>query len=203
MVQRAAIVLLVVLNLGAAAWWCLHAPVPAPAPPEAPAGAARLQLLSESPLAAQPARAVVGAGAAQDDALADESRVDASLPAPAPQETVAPAPAPSTDAGADAASVADAANIAAALACEDADGPAAGWRVWLPKLPSVGAAQTTAARIAEAGFSDYLVVRDGADAGSIALGRYGTEQAARRRTAALRAAGFAARCARIPAATPA
>ena len=88
-------------------------------------------------------------------------------------------------------------------ACEGGEGPAAGWRVYLPRLPSPDAAQAIAARIGEAGFSDYLVVRDGADANTIALGRYGSEDAARRRSVALRAAGFPARCARIPPATPA
>ena len=157
MLQRAAIVLLVVLNLGAAAWWWLHASPPPDAPIETPAGAARLHLLAES----SPAAAAIAAPAAAQ-----------------------PSPA------------------SGATSCDDA-GPATAWRVWLPRLPTVDAAQATAARIAEAGFSDYLVVRDGADANTIALGRYGSEEAAQRRTAALRASGFPARCARIPPATPA
>ena len=98
---------------------------------------------------------------------------------------------------------ADTGSASAAIVCEGGNGPADGWRVYLPRLPTVDAARATAARIAEAGFSDYLVVADGADANTIALGRYGTEPAAQRRSAALRAAGFPARCARIPAATPA
>ena len=40
---------------------------------------------------------------------------------------------------------------------------------------------------------DYLLVRTGDEANSIALGRYGSEQAAQRRAAAVQAAGFAAR----------
>ncbi len=47
-----------------------------------------------------------------------------------------------------------------------------------------------AKRIADAGFSDYLVMHDGADANAIALGRYGSEATARRRVQALAAAGF-------------
>ena len=58
-------------------------------------------------------------------------------------------------------------------------------------------AEAAVTRIAEAGFSDYLLVREGSEANGIALGRYGTREAAQRRTAALQAAGFAARCARI------
>ena len=49
MLIRALIVLLVVLNLGAAAWWLTRpAPTP-PAEPALPAGVARLQLLNEAP----------------------------------------------------------------------------------------------------------------------------------------------------------
>ena len=176
MLQRAAIVLLVVLNLGTAAWWWMHASPPAEAPLETPAGAARLHLLAESPLAAS--------------AVAAHSAAAPSTPATI-SAAPAPASAPPSTAGGD------------ATLCEGGTGPASGWRVWLPRLPTAEAAQATAARIGEAGFSDYLVVRDGADADTIALGRYGSEQAAQRRTAALRASGFPARCARIGAATPA
>ena len=52
MLIRALIVLLVVLNLGAAAWWLTRpAPEPAP-PPDLPAGVARLQLVDEDAPAA-------------------------------------------------------------------------------------------------------------------------------------------------------
>lgn len=180
MLQRAALVLLVVLNLGVAAWWLLHA-APSPAAPiETPAGAARLRLVVESPAAAQAVAAQASAArpaAPQPDAAQRSG------------EQVSEGPAPGA--------------AGPALACEGGDGPASGWRVWLPPLPSAEAAQAIATRIGESGFSDYVVVRDGADANAIALGRYGTEQAAQRRTAALRAAGFPARCARIPQATPA
>ena len=48
MLIRALIVLLIVLNLGAAAWWISRPAAQAPALPEQPAGVARLQLLGES-----------------------------------------------------------------------------------------------------------------------------------------------------------
>jgi hypothetical protein len=64
--------------------------------------------------------------------------------------------------------------------------------VYLPPLPSLVQAQALAERIGAAGFSDFLVVREGTEANSIALGRYGSEQAARKRADALNAAGFAA-----------
>lgn len=185
MLQRAAIVLLVVLNLGAAAWWLLHA-APAPeAPVETPPGAARLRLVAESSPEAQAVAAQASSAqrsSAQGGSAQDSTATRNAAPSGAAPAAGAPGPA---------------------AACEGGDGPASGWRVWLPALASADAAQATAARIGESGFSDYVVVRDGADANAIALGRYGTEQAAQRRTAALRAAGFPARCARIPQATPA
>lgn len=188
MLQRAAIVLLVVLNLGTAAWWWLHASPPGDAPIETPAGAARLHLVSEGPPAAR-------------TVAADSVALHA--PPAAPSET-APTAAPTAAQTAPTAAITAAQPSPAngATLCDGA-GAASGWRVWLPRLPTAEAAQATAARIAEAGFSDYLVVQDGADANTIALGRYGSEEAAQRRTAALRASGFPARCARIPPATPA
>ena len=47
MLIRALIVLLIVLNLGVAAWWISRPIAQAPALPEQPAGVARLQLLAE------------------------------------------------------------------------------------------------------------------------------------------------------------
>ena len=54
MLLRALIVLLVVVNLGVAAWWATRAPPPAPGHPASPVGVPRLQLLREAP---RPARA--------------------------------------------------------------------------------------------------------------------------------------------------
>ena len=51
MFLRALIVLLVVVNLGVAAWWATRAPPPTPAPVAQPAGVPRLQLLREAPRA--------------------------------------------------------------------------------------------------------------------------------------------------------
>lgn len=65
-----------------------------------------------------------------------------------------------------------------------------GWRVVIPPQADRAAADALAARIREAGFDDLLVVPAGDDANSIALGRYGSESAARRREASLRSAGF-------------
>ena len=76
---------------------------------------------------------------------------------------------------------------------QGAIGPARAWRVLLPPLGSLEEAQAMAQRIGAAGFSDFLVVREGAEANSIALGRYRSEGGARKRMQALAAAGFPAR----------
>ncbi|MDG6348532.1 hypothetical protein QAA18_07210 [Luteimonas sp. 8-5] len=159
MLIRAAIVLLLVLNLGVAAWWVLHDAPPAPAVPQ-PSGVPRLQLLDESTQA-------------DDDTPGNQ--------APAATSSAAPA---------------------APGACRGPAGQGTNWRVYLPDLESAEAAQAMAARIGAAGFSDFLVMREG-DASSIALGLFSTLDGAQRRVDALQAAGFPARCARIAASTPA
>lgn len=203
MLIRATIVLLAVLNLGVAAWW-LWRPAPVPPAVEQPPGVPRLVLLEEivpaaaPPAAATPARtspAPAAVDAVADDAVADD-------PTPAPTQPRAAGPAP---AEAEAAAATPAAPLAGEPRCEDAEGTGGtrGWRVYLPPAPDLATAEATAARIAAAGFSDYLVLRDGAHQNGIALGMFSTEAGAQRRSAALRAAGFEARCARIPASTPA
>jgi cell division septation protein DedD len=62
-------------------------------------------------------------------------------------------------------------------------------------LPSRGEAQALADRMTAAGIDDLLVMSDGSEANAIALGRYRNEDAARRRQAALQAAGFTAQVA--------
>src|SRR5690606_20420042 len=84
-----------------------------------------------------------------------------------------------------------------AIACPGEEAGAAGSRVCLPPLDSRDAAEATASRSRAAGFSRLLVMRERVEANSVALGRYGAREAAQRRTAALQAAGFMPRCARI------
>ena len=55
------------------------------------------------------------------------------------------------------------------------------------------AADAAAGRLRAAGFTDLLVVGNGAEANSVALGRFSTEDRARQHVAALRAAGFDAK----------
>lgn len=185
MFTRATIVLLLVLNLGVAAWWLLHAE-PAPATSTQPATAPRLQLVAE----ASADRIAVAAEASPRAAQSVASV------APPVRATPAPVAAPST------------ANVPVQAAtggsqCTGSSDDSVGWRVYVARLPSPDAAQAMAARIKAAGFNDLLVMRDGEDANTIALGRYSTRDAAQRHNAALQAAGFPARCVRIPASSPA
>ena len=168
MIIRAIIVLLVVLNLGVAAWWLLH-----DAPPQAvvaqPTGVPRLQLLDET---------LPGAGAASQ------------AQAQAQAEARSPAAAPARPA------------IAMPAGCQGPAEAGASWRVYLSDPGSPEAAQAMGERIGAAGFSDFLVMREG-EANSIALGLFSTLEGAQRRVESLQAKGFPARCARIAASTPA
>jgi hypothetical protein len=186
MFSRALLLLLLVLNGGVAAWWLLR---PAPPPPttELPPPAPRLQLVAEA---------------------ASRPRPPVTRTLPAPPSTTVPSAAPvAADAGAmhclrlgpfdsDAALARAQAALrpqVARLVVSTVPASSRGWRVWLPPLSDREAAQAMATRIGAAGFTDYYVVPDGAEANSIALGRYGNAESAQRREAALQAAGFAAR----------
>jgi cell division protein FtsN len=186
MLIRALIVLLLVLNLGVAAWWISRPAAPAPVLPEQPAGVARLQLLGEGGATAKAASPTP-------------------MPVVAPASTeVAPAPVAATAATAqcfsigpfdsDAAATAATARIATqATRVRPREVPgqrASGYNVLLPPLPDREAAQALAQRIGAAGFDDYLVVNGGEQANGIALGRYRSREGAERRQTALKAAGF-------------
>ena len=166
MIIRAIIVLLVVLNLGVAAWWLLH-----DAPPQAvvaqPTGVPRLQLHDET---------LPGAGAAGQA----QAQVEARSPAAAPARPA----------------------IAMPAGCQGPAEAGDSWRVYLSDPGSPEAAQAMGERIGAAGFSDFLVMREG-EANSIALGLFSTLEGAQRRVESLQAKGFPARCARIAASTPA
>lgn len=236
--MRALVVLLVVLNVGIAAWW-LSKPAAVAAPePVMPDGVPRLVLLAES---APGARVAGGSAAAGSDAAtpgavagdasaapagdnpaaeaattpaigttgssgsapggsdaaatdADAAASDATAAAPAPDSPRCFTAGPFTDPAArDAARTALAANGATAITARETTTAARGWRVAIAPLADRPAAEAVADRIRAAGIDDYMIVPAGsADANGIALGRYGSERAARARESALREAGFAA-----------
>ena len=182
MLPRALIVLLLVLNVGVATWWATRQPPPLPVHVQPP-GIARLQLLAEAPK-----RAAAVRPAAVMPAVTEESDAAAKVPAQCFSF------GPFADAAAAATARARLQSMVERSATREQPAPPArGWRVQMPPLASPEAAQAMAQRIAAAGFSDFLIVRDGSEANAIALGRYGSEDGARRRAAALAAAGFDAR----------
>jgi hypothetical protein len=182
MLARALIVLLLVLNLGVATWWATRRSPPPPVMLQ-PSGIARLQLLSEAPKRAT-ARPV-----AVMPAVTKESDAAAAAPVPAQCFSFGPF----TDAAAATARARLQTMVTRVATREQPATPARGWRVQTPPLASPEAAQAMAQRIAAAGFGDFLIVREGAEANAIALGRYGSEDTARRRVAALSTAGIEAR----------
>ncbi|MDR0183703.1 SPOR domain-containing protein [Lysobacter arvi] len=199
MLARALVVLLLVLNIGVAAWWMLRAPPAATPDFVPPADVARLQLVGET----QP---TPNAAAPRMAAPATSSTPAAATPAPptpanvaAPDSATANARCYSVGPFADSAAASNARDVLMAVATrvvprEQRTGSSArGWRVILPAAASPEEATATAQRIAAAGFDDYFIVRQGAEANSIALGRYRSEEGARRRADTLIAAGFPAR----------
>ncbi|GAB3735313.1 SPOR domain-containing protein [Luteimonas pelagia] len=166
MLSRALLVLLVILNLGVAAWWIAR-PVPSPgAGPVQPDGVARLRLASEVPADARPPPPPepvlclrVGPYTADMDIAASRARL--AEVASAVRETVERGEAPTR------------------------------WRVMLP--PDAGAApEDRIARLASAGFDDVQPVQTGEEAGSIALGLFSGEVAARAHRDRIQASGFPA-----------
>ncbi|MBF6024984.1 SPOR domain-containing protein [Lysobacter niastensis] len=184
MFVRALVILLLVLNLGVAAWWALHSPRPAPAPEALPLGVAKLQLLSE---AGPRPRAVVASAPA-----APEMPASTEAASSAPMQCFSLGPFADGAAATAARAKLQAQVSRSAVREQKTADSGRGWRVYLPAQPSPSDAQALAQRITAAGFSDLFVVRDGAEANSIALGRYRSEDTARRRAEALIAAGFAA-----------
>lgn len=176
MLIRALIVLLLVLNLGVAAWWLTRVPSP-PEPAIPPSTVPQLELVA----AGDSSSAAAAASAA--------GRTDA--PATTPERCASFGPFASTDAAADARQRVLALSARVRVR-ELAAGPYRGWKVWLPPYPTAAAVEAVSERVAAAGFNDRFVVREGRDANSLALGRFGSEAPARQHAAALVAAGFPA-----------
>lgn len=188
---RALIVLLTAMNLGVAAWWWLG-PKTVPASVEdAPSGIAKLQLVSERP-SPRPAPAPETPAAETAAPSPDVATAEAEKPPVAAERCFTFGP------------FANAAALAAAQtalrpktlrlrARETREGGERGWRVFLPAAADRAAANANAEKLKAAGFTDLLVVGEGAEANSIALGRFSGEARAQQHAAALRAAGFEAR----------
>ena len=199
MILRAAIVFLLVLNLGVAAWWLAGGNSPATMPAVATGDerdAPRLRLLTE----AVAARPVTAAPAAESPASAEDEATDVSTATmPAAAAGAAPAQSclrfgPFADAATrDAARPAVQVHAEQVVARETQARSARGWRVYMPAQASRDAAKAVVEQIKAAGINDWYIIANGNEANSIALGRYGSEDSARRREAQLAAKGFIAR----------
>jgi hypothetical protein len=188
MLLRAAIVMCVMLNLGAAGWWVWQ-PLAAPAQTTINATAPSLQLVDEQP----PAAAV-------DTAAPAEPAV---TPATVATPTVAAAAVCLRFGPFASSSARDAARVRlqqAGVEPRPHDSPARevrGWKVYLPAQASREAALALAEKIKSAGVADLFVMTQGDDINSIALGRFGSEPAAQRRQSELQGKGFSAQVAAI------
>ncbi|MEN5116678.1 SPOR domain-containing protein [Luteimonas sp. TWI662] len=185
MLLRAIVLLLVILNLGVAAWWALR-DTPAESAPLPTETAPTLTLLA--PQAASPGPVPLAEAFEGEEAAALDGDSDGD--AAAALRCVALGPF--ADAAArEAARRRLAGDGVRVFAREVAVAPR-GWRVWLPPQRDRAAADAVAARLRAAGIEDQYVIADGDDAHGIALGRFDSEAPARARVEALRAAGFAA-----------
>lgn len=184
MLIRAIIVLLLILNIGIAAWWLAK---PQPGEPATATSAAtrlldvpRLMLADEAP-----ADAVIDAGRSSASALL--------APTPAARYCAIYGPFASADQAAQARQQLLQSPDVRVGARAQGGPPYRGWKVWLPPFEQMDEVEAMAARIAEAGFKDQFIVRDGRDARSLALGRFADEAPARGHAEKLLAAGFPAR----------
>lgn len=173
MLTRVVFVLLVVLNLGVGAWWLVR---PAPVAPTVPAAMPGVPVLE-----------MVGAPVAPQASAAVPPSPPPAGPAPVACARLGPF---ANEAEAMVARGRLGGEVRARAAATPARGR--GWRVIVPPLPDGAQASAMAARLTAAGFADNFVMRTGADANAVALGRFGNEAAARRHAQAIVAAGIAA-----------
>lgn len=202
MLARALIVLLAVLNAGVATWWIAHTPAASPPAEASPAGVTRLQLVGEktreaarevAPIPAPRAEVAAAAPAATAPIppTAPTAPVDTLIVAPPAQQCVSFGPFATREAADQAAARLRQGTQKVVVREQGAIG-ARGWRVSLPPQASAEEAKAVTDRIAAAGFSDFIILRQGSDANSISLGLYRSEDSARRRAQALQDAGFPA-----------
>jgi hypothetical protein len=178
MFSRATVLLLVIMNLGALAWWGLHADArPAPVP-TTQLNVPALVLLSESEIARQP-------GSSEELAAAPEPT------STTPRcETIGPFATP--------ADLRRAMNTLAPLVGRIQSRQASGtelngYRVFVPALANRNAALEAARQLAAKGMSDYYVVTSGDQENTISLGLFLDLVNAEKRRDEIRALGFDAR----------
>ncbi|MDR7194217.1 SPOR domain-containing protein [Luteimonas terrae] len=201
MLLRATVVLLVILNFGAAAWWALRGE-PGDAAALVDPGPSTLQLVGEAsaedgatPAGAEPAANVSDAALASAgvDDVDEDAGAGIAMRAAEPAQCVTLGPF--ADAETRDAALAQLSPTVVRATARDVGETPRGWRVWMAPLADRAAADAMVVRLLASGFNDYYVIADGAEAHGIALGRFGSEASARARAQALRAAGFEAEAA--------
>jgi len=206
MISRALVAILLMMNLGVAAWWLLRDPAATQGVAAASLAAVpTLVLLSERPAPQDP-----GGGRAAVRATTAAPAVVATTPPPPPAAS-APAAAPAA-AGADAErsthcfrigpfqSLADLRRVSAAIEpalqrqqVREATGiEARGYRVYLPAFASRQQALETARALETRGLRDYYVVTAGAGENTVSLGLFRELANAEARREEVRGYGFEA-----------
>ena len=191
MLLRATLVILVMLNLGAALWWISGAQGAVAPPAAVTADAPQLRLLHEAVPApvetTTPAQPMPAAAEPSSGSGVAGARMDV------PAAPVCLRFGPFADAAASQAAGGALARVGVRTIARQTPARATrGWKVATSPFASREAAVAVAERLRAAGVSDLYVMGEGPDANSIALGRYGSEDAARRRQADLRGKGVEA-----------
>lgn len=189
---RALIVLLVFLNLGVAVWWLTH-PAQEPPPVAQVPGVAMLELVDGAPRPARPAAQATPTAAVPTPSAEPIAASTAGSPPAADTAVQCLALGPFDDLAAARSAQARLVPAPRRASVRSETQPAKAYTVLLPPLADRAAAQVMAGRIAAAGFDDLMVINSGPSANGVALGRYGSLQAAQRRQAQLQAGGFRAR----------
>ena len=188
MLLRATLVILAMLNLGAALWWISGAQGAVAPPAAVTADAPQLRLLHEAVPApvetTTPAQPMPAAAEPSSGSGVAGARMDV------PAAPVCLRFGPFADAAASQAAGGALARVGVRTIARQTPARATrGWKVATSPFASREAAVAVAERLRAAGVSDLYVMGEGPDANSIALGRYGSEDAARRRQADLRGKG--------------
>jgi hypothetical protein len=184
MMYRALLVFLVVINLGVAAWWALRSPAQREERVALPEGVPRLQLLQEAPARMRAAATASASTLARATADNVPTQCVSFGPYANPallrraHERLQP-------------------QVLVARVRDVPVGTPRGWRVYVPPFGTHEQAQALVDKMIAAGIDDLLVMPTGPDRNGVALGRFGNEDAARRRQAQLQAAGFSAQIAPI------
>ncbi len=174
MFVRLLFLLLLALNLGAAAWLLFgRAPVES-FPPASDPGVPELRLLSETRKAAHPAAAATTAGPRERDACTTLGPFTTAVDMRAAVQALSP-------------------RVARIQYREESSQRSHGYWVYLPAAASREAALDAARQLASKGIHDYYVVTAGDSQNTISLGLFNDQSNAQNRLAQLQQLGFQAK----------